>query len=303
LVACLGVDALVAFDAASVRPALTEKRRWRVPAGPNGVAVDPAGRRAVVWSQFDRALSLVPLSGAELVNEQQELDDKVAVIEIRTGAALDSTVAMGRRIFHASGDNRVAADGRACASCHPDGRDDALTWSTPNGPRRTLTLADRLPNTAPYAWDGTSRDLHHHLKTTFKRLRGTGVSAMEQDALIAYLRTLATPKPAATRAPSEVIALGESVFHSRQAGCAKCHDGSQTTDNRKHNVESRGEADAEAAFNTPSLRHVAHRAPYFHDGRFATLREVLVGTDGQMGHSKHLQPRELNALIAYMESL
>ena len=31
----------------------------------------------------------------------------------------------------------------------------------------------------------------------------------------------------------------------------------------------------EGAFKTPSLRDVAKTAPYFHDGRFATLRAVL----------------------------
>ena len=31
---------------------------------------------------------------------------------------------------------RLSGDGRACASCHPDGRDDGLVWSTPNGPRQ-----------------------------------------------------------------------------------------------------------------------------------------------------------------------
>ncbi len=29
------------------------------------------------------------------------------------------------------------------------------------------------------------------------------------------------------------------------------------------------------AFKTPSLRNIAHRAPYMHDGRFATLEEVV----------------------------
>jgi cytochrome c peroxidase len=31
----------------------------------------------------------------------------------------------------------------------------------------------------------------------------------------------------------------------------------------------------EGAFKVPSLRHLLQTAPYFHDGRFATLREVM----------------------------
>jgi mono/diheme cytochrome c family protein len=303
LVACLGIHSVVAFDAASVRPAVTEKRRWRVPAGPTGIAVEPKGRRAVVWSQFDRSVSFIPLDGPELVNEQQELNDAVVSIKMPSEGPQDIAIAMGRLLFHASGDSRISQDGRACASCHPDGRDDSLTWSTPNGPRRTLTLAGRLGGTAPYAWDGTSRDLHHHLGTTFKRLGGTGLTNVERDALVAYLRTLEAPPPLPPSAPSDAIALGERLFRSEEAACASCHEGSLLTDNAKHDVESRAEADAAPSFNTPSLKHVSQRAPYFHDGRYATLQQLLVGSDGTMGHSQHLSPREVAALVAYMESL
>src|SRR5262249_7492538 len=55
LVACVGSDAVVAYDAASADPARTQRRRWRVAAGPSGIAVDGAHRRAIVWSQFDRS--------------------------------------------------------------------------------------------------------------------------------------------------------------------------------------------------------------------------------------------------------
>ena len=34
-------------------------------------------------------------------------------------------------------------------------------------------------------------------------------------------------------------------------------------------------------FNTPSLRNVGISAPYFHDGRFATLEDALAATADQ----------------------
>ena len=64
------------------------------------------------------------------------------------------SIAQGRRLFHAVDDGRISSDGTACASCHPDGREDALTWSTPEGPRQTIMLAGRIATTAPYGWIG-----------------------------------------------------------------------------------------------------------------------------------------------------
>src|SRR5260221_9241245 len=58
-VACLGIDALVKFDAHGLDPARAEVKRWNVASGPLGVAIDHQGKRAVVWSQFDREVSFI----------------------------------------------------------------------------------------------------------------------------------------------------------------------------------------------------------------------------------------------------
>ena len=57
------------------------------------------------------------------------------------------------------------------------------------------------------------------------------------------------------------------------------------------------------AFRTPTLREVGQSAPYFHDGRYATLRALLTGSDGNMGHTNHRSSTELDALEAYLRSL
>ncbi len=68
--------------------------------------------------------------------------------------------------------------------------------------------------------------------------------------------------------------------------CASCHSGWTFTDNKFHDVGTtevdlcRGviEPDnlaAQYAFKTPTLRDIANRAPYMHDGTMVTLEEVL----------------------------
>src|SRR5262249_2498091 len=146
-------------------------RRWKVAAGPTGIAVDAEARRAVVWSQFDGALSLVSLDTPKGAKA-----DAAPAIPIARPPAADPVALRGRRLVHSAGGLRIAADGRACASCHPDGRDDALTWASPDGPRQTPMLLGRLEGTAPYGWTGERRDLPGHFQRTLERLSGMGVS-------------------------------------------------------------------------------------------------------------------------------
>src|SRR5262249_35412586 len=160
--------------------------RYAVGGGPSGIAVDPGAGRAVVWSQFDRALSVLQVRG---VDPMTELAAGAAPVERVTLPPVHKSAeayqrAIGRQLFHAVNDPRVSPEGRAGASCHPDGRDDALTWATPDGPRRTVMLAGKIAGTAPYGWNGAAHDLREHVGHTFERLRGSGLTSLELDALL-----------------------------------------------------------------------------------------------------------------------
>src|SRR5262249_43491334 len=140
---------------------------------------------------------------------------------------------LGRVLFHSVGDPRVSKDGRACASCHPDGRDDSLVWATPNGPRRSINLAGRVGSTAPFSWSGTEDTLKDHMTITFDRLKGDGgLRSMELEALAQYVQTM-TPPPA-PKVEGPKVAKGAEIFNSKATGCATCHAGDHTTDNNHH---------------------------------------------------------------------
>jgi cytochrome c peroxidase len=209
---------------------------------------------------------------------------------------------VGRIAFSRAGDKRIAEDGRACASCHPDGRDDGLTWSGPDGARQTPMLAGRLGDTAPYGWSGASATVEEHIKKTFQRLGGSGLASPTRAALAGYIEVMHAPAPA-SKADAQ-IERGREVFASTKAGCASCHvPGYGFTDGEQHDVGSLNRSDRVAALDTPSLRYVSGTAPYFHDGRYANLRELLRETDGAMGTTRHLPPADLDALVAYLQSL
>ncbi|MEO7329553.1 MAG: cytochrome C peroxidase, partial [Minicystis sp.] len=61
LVTCLGIDSVIAYGASAKLPVQEERRRWIVAGGPTGVAVDPEGRRAVVFAQFESAIDVLTL--------------------------------------------------------------------------------------------------------------------------------------------------------------------------------------------------------------------------------------------------
>ncbi|NUP07751.1 MAG: hypothetical protein HOW73_17020 [Polyangiaceae bacterium] len=293
LVTCLGADTLLELDTRGADPIRLERRRWAVPSGPTGLAVDERASRAVVWSQFEGVVTVVDLN-----------TDKVDVVNVSYDPTPEKKqLALGRLLFHTTDDLRIANDGVACASCHPDGRDDAFTWSTPDGPRQTIMLAGRAPNTAPYGWQGKHGDLKTYLGNTFSRLGGTGVQGAELEALVKYLEKVPAPPRNESADKVKLVAEGKTLFMDTTLGCAGCHVNGQGVDKTTHDVGSRAVADVDDKFDTPSLLFVRGTGPYFHDGRYKTLDEMLSASDSEMGHTLHLDVHQRESLAAYLQSL
>ncbi len=93
----------------------------------------------------------------------------------------------------------------------------------------------------------------------------------------------------------------------KKARCTRCHSGFNFTDEKFHNLGIDWDtehvdlgrftvtknAEDIGAFKTPTLREISRTAPYMHDGRFATLRQVVDFYDG--GGIKN--PRQDNTII------
>ncbi len=297
-VACQGNDTLVEYDARAIDPARAERRRWKSAAGPGGVAVDTVHEVAVVHGVFDHKLSLISLRSGQSLRE--------IPLSRPARRALTPEQERGRVLFHTAHDPRISGDGRACASCHPDGREDALTWSTPEGPRQTLMLQGRLRDSAPYGWSGASKTVEDHLHFTFQRLGGTGLPAESTQAIVAYLNATELPRPGRpTRWEAQNasrIEQGRELFASAETGCASCHPNG-LSDGQNHAVSPPAPRSPRLALDSPSLRGIKASAPYFHDGRYATLQAMLEAPDHAMGYSLHLDREQRLALTAYLESL
>ncbi len=291
-VACRGVDRLLELDARAADPMRAIVRSWEVPAGPSGVAIAEREGLAVVYGAFGGQLAAVALDGGE--DRTTDLDAALP--------KLDTALHLGRSLFYRSNDRRITADGIACASCHPDGADDGITWSTPEGPRQTLLLAGRVASSAPYGWSRNEPTLGAYIYDTSARLGGGRLHQEEIDALAKYLESM--PAPPRRAVPESAVAHGMRVFLDK--GCGDCHVGGTGSDNRGHDLDA-APADAGAPrrthFDTPSLRSVSLSGPYFHDGRYRSLTELLADPNSRMGATASLTGEERVAVQAFLEAL
>jgi len=118
--------------------------------------------------------------------------------------------------------------------------------------------------------------------------------------------------------------LGKQVF--RNKGCGNCHKEPLFTDNSFRNnglddysidggrfAQTRTEADR-GKFMVPSLRNIAKTNPYMHDGRFATLEDVVAHYRSGIQASDTKDPslptggiamtdEEATALVAFLKTL
>jgi len=151
-------------------------------------------------------------------------------------------------------------------------------------------------------------------------------------AIAAYVRTIVSGnspydrfRAGDKRAMSAAAQRGLAVFEGK-ALCARCHAGFNFTDEGYRNIGvgmdkenpdlgrysvTKKEED-KGAFKTPTLRDVAKRTPYMHDGSQKTLEEVVAFYDGG-GHknpwlSSDVKPlkltnQEQKDLVAFLNSL
>ena len=204
----------------------------------------------------------------------------------------------GHALFH-----RDAGAGIACAQCHPEGREDGRVWQfEPTGRRRTQALDVGLEGTAPFHWDGDLPSLKGLVVDTFVHRMGLPVPLnADITAIERWLHGLRAPQPIARR-DSDAALRGRTLFESADVGCTQCHAGPTAALSVNFDVG----VEPPHAFQIPSLRGVAYRAPFLHNGCAATLRDRFTAPCGGgdlHGRTSQLSGAQIDDLIAYLESL
>lgn len=197
---------------------------------------------------------------------------------------------------------------QSCGSCHPDARADALNWDLMNdgigNPKntRSMLLSHQTP---PVMGLGVRDTAETAVRSGIKFIQFAVRPEEDAAAIDAYLKSMKpVPSPHLQGgALGEAALRGKEVFN--QAGCAVCHPEPLYTDLELQELGTTKGLDEGKPVDTPTLVEVWRTAPYLHDGRAATLRDMLTTYNpGDLhGKTSDLTSEQMDDLIAFVLSL
>jgi hypothetical protein len=199
----------------------------------------------------------------------------------------------GYDVFHTQAGGMIA-----CASCHPEGRDDGHVWLLDGNRRRTPSLRGTIAGTAPYHWPGDEPNLEVLVNDVYTvRMSGTTLDVDQMDALTSWVQSI-PPPPAPTWVNQSSAQSGKALFERSDVGCSTCHSGAKFTNNLTVDVGTGG------MFQVPPLIGVGWRTPLLHGGCAATISDRFgVCSTAQHGSIVSLSAGDISDLTAYLETL
>jgi len=124
-------------------------------------------------------------------------------------------------------------------------------------------------------------------------------------AIDEYLKSLKpVPSPYLKKgALSPAAKRGQKVFE--KVGCTSCHPAPLYTNMKKYNIGTGRDREKDEEFDTPTLIELWRTAPYLHDGRAATMKEVLKkhNPNDKHGKTSGLTGAETRDLATFILSL
>lgn len=291
-----------------------------------------ATRRTLYVKNFtDRSVSAIDIAAYLHEGSLQQQTEHISTV---SSEALAADEKRGLEIFYRSSIPEMGEEGYiTCASCHAGGGHDGRVWditSLGEGTRNTISLNGTSGTRfGALHWSSNFdevQDFELQIEalnggtglipgTTFNgesplELNTSGIST-DLDALASYLAGLGNDT--VSRSPSRTY-TGELTESSQRGqllfveqGCASCHSGRAYRDGLMHDVGTINENSGNrlgvvgglTQIRTPTLIELWDSAPYFHDGRAATLRDVL--TTGS--HAIELNDSDTQDLVNFLRSI
>lgn len=186
---------------------------------------------------------------------------------------------------------------QSCATCHLDARVDGHNWDELidglGNPKnvKSMLLAHQTP---PSLSLGIRANAEATVRAGFRHLQFAEVSekkSLEVDSYLKSLRPLKSPHNFKT---AEINA-GKQVFDDQ--GCIKCHIPPLYTNLEKYELDDK----YGLKWDTPTLVEAWRTGPYWHDGRFESIKDVF--EKGRHSITNDISKEKIAQLEKYLLSL
>jgi YVTN family beta-propeller protein len=261
--------------------------------GPRALAV--AGNTAIIPHYFSDSVDLLNIDSGE-ITATVELNPDMKITQERQGEIFFNDAAL------------CFQNWLSCATCHPDARTDGMNWDLLNdgmgNPKnvKTMYMAHQTPAAM---WLGVRADAETAVRAGLMYIQFSSRPEEDSQAIDAYLKRLeAVPSPALVNGQlSESARRGEKLFE--ELSCDMCHPAPLYTDLQKYDVGTTKGQDTGKPVDTPPLGEIWRTAPYLHDGRAATLKELFTTYDhaGTLEQASQLTEQQIDDLVEFLRSL
>ena len=316
------------------RGIVAERALRGLPAGPTGVVVTRDAHIALFHSRWDNSISQFSLVDIH--------DPKLVKRVCTCSSAWSQQRLEGALLFHNTRDTRMTANRwMSCAVCHLDGAliTDGLVWDLTYDPAKpkvgnTMDLINTPFSSPPFFHRGAPDVVKALDRFVLTFQQGSGflrtdrarattnagelaemcpegdvpATTPEWAAMVDYMQELrARPNPHidGNHPRPEIrdaVERGRRLFYDPAVGCGICHCGPALTLSGRPGVCSVFDVGTGKKMDTPSLLNLWCTAPYLHDGRAPTLRDVLTtcNQDDLHGTTSRLSARELDDLATFL---
>jgi mono/diheme cytochrome c family protein len=242
----LAVDAEGRVEAQLLRPLYTSGGAGHMQ---EGLVLSPDGKHAYIDERntSDVAVISVDTSGGSIA-----LAVDGPAISRLSSDPMPAAMRHGQFLFNTANSDLVPVTKNhwiACATCHIEGRTDAVTWRFKQGPRDTPSNAGGVSDTGFLFHTADRRAVTDYWHTIddeqggmFSSLGDGGVPVAPTDpALSQDLQDIQTyvnfaiPVPIPPTTDPALVAMGKAIFESADVGCLTCHSGPAHTDSGEGN--------------------------------------------------------------------
>ncbi len=275
-----------------------------------GIVVDASGTHAYLQGRSSH--NVIVLSIAEKGDSSKVAVEGSPIECLASGDPMPANLRRGFRLFYSTNSAQFPITQNfwiACATCHPEGESDDITWEFLQGPRDTPSNAGGPINTG-FLMRQAVRNSILQYDATIQVEQGGSYSRFDPSQVpdlqaLSDFVNYAIPFPQNPNlSPDGVLtpsqASGQKLFGQY---CAVCHTGPYLTDSGTGNpsldfdgpillhdigtcvtsgpfldqayTDPDGQSRAPCKFDTPTLRGIFATAPYLHDGSAATLDDAV----------------------------